>query len=253
LVAVALTVPLCAQSAAPAYDVVSIKPNKSGSGMMRTMNAADGFSGENVSLKMLMQGAYDLKTDDQLVGLPGWGESANFDVQAKMDADTVAELKKLSEDGMVAERRAMMQTLLVERFHLKLHHETRDLPMYALTVAKSGFKLKEAVPDGSPDSKRRPGTMTVGRGTYSAVAIPMSNLALILGYQVHRLVVDRTGLSGQYDVALKWSPEDGANSATDSPSLFVALEEQLGLKLDSTKGPVDVIVVDHAEMPAVDR
>ena len=246
-----------------AYDVVSVKQNKSGPGMMRIMNQPDRYSMTNVGLKQMIQNAYGLKMPDLISGLPGWADSAAFDIEAKTDAETVAALKAMPKDQAGEQQRQMMQAMLADRFKLKVHRETKEVPVYSLVIAKGGFKLKDAdpnntYPDGikGPDGNSRPGMMSMGHGKLTAQAIGMSNLANNLTIQVHRLVVDNTGLKGKYDFTLQWTPDDmtgGREDAapTDSgPSIYTALQEQLGLRLDSTKGPVDAVVVDHVEMPS---
>ena len=160
-----------------------------------------------------------------------------------------------------AQRRLMMQAMLADRFKLKVHHETKELPMYSLVIAKGGFKLKEADPNDTypngvkgPDGVGHSGMMMFLNGVLKAQGVPISNLANSLSLQVHRLVVDKTGLTGKYDFSLAWTadgvtPDNGLGAET-WPSLFTALQEQLGLKLEPTKGMVDTIVVDHVEMPS---
>ena len=239
-----------------AYEVASVKVNKAGNGMMSMRNTPDGYSGVNVVLQNLILNAWGLKTASQLVGLPGWGDTTGFDVATKMDAETLEALKKLPLKEATAERQRMMRAVLEERFELKVHHETREMPMYALVAAKSGTRLKAANSNEvDANGKGRPGGMSFSPGVFKATGITPDGLAGWLGSNLNRQVVDRTGLTGNYDLELKWSPEgaqmDGADpQAGAGPSLFTALEEQLGLRLEAIKGPVDVVVVDHVQMPS---
>jgi uncharacterized protein (TIGR03435 family) len=265
----AFGVPAFAQGAAAdakllTYDVVSVKVNKSGPGMMRIMNQPDRYAATNVGLKMIIQNAYGLKMPDLISGLPGWADSAAFDIEAKMDAETIAALKAMPKEQADEQRRLMMQAMLADRFKLKAHLETKEVPIYSLVIAKGGFKLKDADPNNTYpggirgfDGVSHAGMMSMSRGKLTAQAIPMSNLAGNLTLQVHRLVVDNTGLKGKYDLTLQWTPDDmsgghdNAAAAPDSgPTIYTALQEQLGLRLDSTKGPVDTVVVDHVELPS---
>jgi uncharacterized protein (TIGR03435 family) len=254
--------------------VVSVKPNKSGSGrVMMNMGSGSTISAENISLKMLIQNAYNLKTQDQIVGLTGWATTSAFDIAAKVDAETMAQLKTLSKDDANEQRRRMMQALLADRFHLKVHHETKEMPVYDMVVAKSGPKLKEAAPDPvdpdpppsagpnerriglpGPGDPRRNGSFMMSGTEMTATGVPLSTLANILSQQLHRQVNDKTGLTGKYDFNVKYSRDDAPQptepGAVEQPTLIIAVEEQLGLKLDSTKGPVDTIVVDHVEQPS---
>ncbi len=150
----------------------------------------------------------------------------------------------------VSETRLKVQTLLAQRFQLEVHRETRDLPIYALVVGKNGSKLIEgqaSVPDGAPTGIR------AGCGQITGTMASIGNLAVYLERQLRRPVVDRTGLSGKYNFQLDWTPDSGPCSASvdsalsDAPSIFTAIEEKLGLKLESTKAPVEVIVVERAE------
>jgi uncharacterized protein (TIGR03435 family) len=247
----------------PAFDAVSIKPNKAGDERMMVRQGPDRFAGTNITLKMLLRFAYDLKTEDQIVGLTGAADSGRFDVEAKMDADTVAALKKFPKEEAGAQQRAMLRAMLADRFQLKVHHETKELSMYDLVIAKGGFKLKDADPNNSYangikgiDGQAHPGMMRMGMGELTAQAIPISNLANFLAQELHKQVMDKTGLTGKYDIQLKWAPEDmpaeshEATGADSAPSLFTALQEELGLRLESVRGPVDTIVVDHVEMPS---
>jgi len=269
LVAVAglAVVPLHAQVAAaaastPAYDVVSIKPNKGGDGRMMFGMSGDGLNGTNITLKMMLRSAYGLKTEDQIVGLTGALDSAHFDVQAKMDAETVAAQKKLSKEDATKQQQAMLQAMLAEQFKLKLHHETKEQSLYDLVIAKGGSKLKEADPNNpdapkDPNGVARAGMMRMGRGELTAYGVVVSRVAEILAQNLHKQVNDKTGLTGKYDIHLKWTPDEmtaETKEATDgeqAPSIYIAIEEQLGLKLNAVKGQVDTVVIDHVEMPPV--
>ena len=253
----------------PAFDVVSVKPNKSDSGMVRIMAKPDGYAASNVSLRMLIQAAYGIR-EDLVSGAPGWADSARFDIDAKVAGSDVDALKKLSPE----QRRLVLQPLLADRFKLKIHTETKQLPVYELVVAKGGSKLKEANPGDTyangikgPDGVGRGGMMRFGPGQLTAQAVPMTSLANMLSQQLHRTVLDKTVLTGKYDIELNWTPDQGSEpmfkgaegspqradaAAPDSsgPSIFTALQEQLGLRLQSAKGPVETIVIDHVEMPS---
>jgi uncharacterized protein (TIGR03435 family) len=249
--------------ASPTFDVVSIKPNKSGTGMMRVSIANDGYSGINVSLKMLIQYAWKLQTQDQISGVSGWADSSGFDIDAKMDPDAVAELKKLSNDEAGAVRREMMQRMLQERFHLNVRQEMRDMQSYNLVVAKGGTKLKEADPNDTypngfkgPDGVAHAGMMMMRPNEFTGQAITIGALVMNLSNQLQRTVTDKTGLTGKYDIVLHYQSDFMRSDAADAgvpaeslPSLATALEEQLGLKLESIKGPVETIVVEHVEQP----
>jgi uncharacterized protein (TIGR03435 family) len=239
--------PTSTQAKIPAFDIVSIKPNRSGSGSMGIETHSDSYSATNVSLKRLLRDAYDIR-EDLISGLPGWAENTSFDIKAKVVDPNLDELKKLSNE----QRRSMLQTFLMDRFQLKVHTETRTLPVYELVVAKGGPKFHEAAAsNGAADGSKTPG-MWIHNNELTATAIPLTSLAAMLARQLHRTVLDKTGLSAKYDLDLKWAPEEGQDSSPDSssPSIFTALQEQLGLKLQSSKGSVETLVVDHVEIPS---
>ncbi len=258
----------------PVFDVAAIKPNKSANNMVRLMFSPNGFDGTNVTLQMLVRVAYDVE-DNQISGGPAWLNSDHYDINAKMDSATADALHKLSEDQGKLERQRMLQALLADRFKLTVQHETKELSMYALVVAKSGPKLQEAKPDDTypngvkgPDGVGRPGMMRMGRGEVTGQGLPMTALAKLLTTQLGRTVVDKTGLTGKYDFKLQWTPDESEGamfkgpgtgpqgtasppaSDTSGPSIFTAIQEQLGLKLESQKGPVEVLVIDRVEKPS---
>jgi uncharacterized protein (TIGR03435 family) len=228
----------------PAYDVVSIKLNKSGSGGVDIDTNDNRYFARNVSLKDLLENAYGIKKD-LISGVTGPVASARFDIEAKIvDRDPDA-LRKLTN----RQYGEMLLPFLVERFQLKAHTETKILPVYELVVIKDGPKFKQ-----SEDDTRGSGTSIHGDHNGSELTahnLSMTALASSLTNQVHRTVIDKTGLTGKYDLGMKWSNDDGA-AAADSvvPSIFTALPEQLGLKLQSAKGPVETLVVDSVEMPS---
>ncbi len=164
-----------------------------------------------------------------------------------MDEETAAALQKLPPKEQSEQRRLMLRALLADRFKLKVHQETKILPLYQLVIAKGGPKLKE-----SHASK----TTTNGIGRLTAQRMTMASLTRILTVVTDRLVVDKTGLTAEYDFDLRWTPDDLQESAGEipeavsGPSIFTALKEQLGLKLQPAKGPVDILVIDHIERPS---
>jgi uncharacterized protein (TIGR03435 family) len=226
-------------------------------------------------LQALIRLAYGVE-DNQISGAPKWVNSDKYEVEAKMDGATAAELDKLSDDQSEPARLRMLQALLEDRFKLMLHRETKELPVYSLVVAKNGPKLQEAKP-GEPDGDGRTGPdgrpavgghfMRMGRGQLNGHSLGMKEIVRLLSQQLGRTVVDRTGLTGNYDFSLQWTPDEGQPSAfkepvggqgpgstpppdSSEPSIFTAIQEQLGLKLESQKGPVEILVIDHAEKPS---
>jgi uncharacterized protein (TIGR03435 family) len=155
-----------------------------------------------------------------------------------------------------------MKSLLKDRFKLEFHRETKELPTYALVVGKGGSKLKKSeIEDGGSDRPGRGGMMRMGRGQINAQGIPMAGLANQLSQQLGRSVIDKTELTGDYDIKLEWTPDANEGGAfrgaeaheearPEGPSLYTALQEQLGLKLESSKGMVEILTVDKAEKPS---
>jgi len=233
----------------PAYDVISIKPNKSGSGRVSVHTDDGNFDASNVSLKTMLLNAYGLK-DAQLTDLPKWGDSTRFDIQAKVVDPDLKLIQSLKED----QRRAMLQPILTDRFQLKFHYETKVLPVYELVLAKDGpkFQASKITGDQKAANGMGAGSMRVNNTVMTSTAIPISSLVNLLSSQLQRIVVDKTGLAGKYDMDLAWSRDDAAAPASDSapPSIFTALQEQLGLKLQPSKSPVETFVIDHVELPS---
>jgi uncharacterized protein (TIGR03435 family) len=272
-------VPVRAQADAQplAFEVASVKQNKSTSGRF-SMSAQPGgrFSASNVTLEQFIRVAYQLQ-DYQLSGGPSWLGSDRFDVEAKAGVDIT--------DAFTSERRPgpsalhlMLRTLMADRFKLAVHTGCLELPVYALVVARRDGRLGPnlvrstvdcavaVAADGRgntppPDSRSPNGPCSFGGrpGTFTARTTTMFQFANGLATFVNRTVLDRTELPGNFDLDLTWTPDQmpqRAPGATDpspvdssGPSIFTAVQEQLGLKLESTRGPVDVIVIDHVEHP----
>jgi uncharacterized protein (TIGR03435 family) len=244
-----------------AYDVVSIRQNKSGAMNSNVRFPPNGLTMTNMPLMQLFMSAFGPRDQRSISGLPdwtGWMSSTRFDVVAKMDENTFAAIKKLPPEEATQERKQMVEQLLVDRFKLKVHHEQKELPVYALVVAKGGSKLKDADPSlhTSPGAEYHPGRTSQKDGELSGDAIGIDNLVRYLSALSDRQVVNQTGLTGKYDIKLKWLPVQASqdNERTDldasRASIFTAVQEQLGLKLESTKAMTDMIVVDHIEMPS---
>lgn len=246
----------------PAFEVASVKPNKSGDPNTNFGIQGDRFTAINSTLRELIRITYQVR-DLQIVDAPDWIGNERFDVVAKASAP-------LKSGSVPAEARQ----LLAERFQLRVHNETRELPIYALVVASSDGKLGPSIQtvavdrcpeamaradararSGQPPMMPAPGQrMACGLGYNSGVltggSISLAPLAQRLSPIVGRVVVDRTNLPGKFDFDVKWAPDPNADST--GPSIFTALQEQLGLKLESTRGPVDVLVIDRVERPAPD-
>ena len=231
------------------YEVVSIKPNKAGSNSFGgTQSLPDGFRDTAVVFATLVRGAYNVG-EYQVVGMPPWARSEPYDVEAKVDSDTAEQWKKLNWKERRNLERPLLQALLADRCRLKAHLETKEMPVYDLEIAKGGLKMKEAAPDEQTSERVSGGGLTAQRLTAHAKATD-SLLAIISGTD-GQLVVDKTGLGEKkFDFDLTWAPEDGSTTADLGPSLFTALEEQLGLKLAPSKELVNVLVIDHMERPS---
>lgn len=190
---------------------------------------------------------------------PAWMGSRAFDLNAKVDAETAARWSKMTQAAVNEERRSMMRSLIANRFHLNFHHETRETPALVLRLAKSGSKLQSPrrehdLQTGTPLSRIN----FFGHGHWEGHSALISNLARSLASELEiagHPVVDQTGLTGRYDFTLRWTPDVPASKTDQTdphaqwPSLFTAINEQLGLKLTPEKLPIDIIVVDSVEMP----
>jgi uncharacterized protein (TIGR03435 family) len=233
--------------APPSFEVASIKSSNSAD--RRPMYHVSGgrFAAANVTVKSLIETAYGIK-DFQISGGPGWMGSDLFDINA--EAESPVHMDQFA---------TMLQSLLAERFHLIVRRETRQMPVYALVVAKTGPKVKGADQSAPPVFKIRRGLLVAPKASTAELAFQLSNF---LGQSV----LDKTQLTGKYNLRLEWVPDEnqvamfsamgvpegnGAPAADwPGPSLFTAIEEQLGLKLESQKGPVEILTVERIEKPS---
>ena len=272
----------------PSYEVATVKPAAADAHMMRIQLMPDGCRMDNVQLSLIIRNAYGAHSDAQLLGGPEALLDKHFDLQAKVDADDAAQLKTMPRDDRERRMALTMQALLRDRFQLKMHVEVRELPVYALVVTRGGSKLQPAAqappsPAPGPDAGAQPpdlpdqlphrpppgaSFMRISSTTAEMVMSggTMEELAEMLtgqGETGDRVIIDKTGLKGKYDWDLKWTRAEtgiglglgpkGANGSppdSDAPGLFTALQEQLGLRLEAQKGPVQVIVIDHLEPPS---
>jgi uncharacterized protein (TIGR03435 family) len=269
----------------PSFEVASVKPNHSGTQMVRISNTPGRFSAVNLTPKMLIEFAYNIK-GPELSGGPSWIDSERYDVDATT-GDTPDDLRREGREMFNERRRQMLQAFLADRFKLTLSHQSKDLPIYELVVAKSGPKFHETTlppPDPAaappdPSEPPRPGQPFRGRGIMMSIrsgqlnmnGAPMKAFADALSDQLGRKVLDKTSLTGNYDLSLQWTPDESqrgqffggagapagrppADSApppdASGPSIFTAIQEQLGLKLESGKGPVETLVIQGIERPA---
>ena len=256
----------------PSFEVASIKrsdPNQRGATVQTMLGSR--FVARGVSLRSLLTFAYGVRTF-QIIGGPGWIGTDPWDIEAKAGEGTKPSLPYLFDPNAPDSMAVRVQSLLEDRFQLKIHHETRELPTYELVIAKSNLKMKLSE-DQTPFKIPEPGTapslpqceggigryqLRLARGKIQGCAVGLGGFVEDLSQQVGRTIVDKTGLTGLYDINLQWTPDvlaaanrpDSQSPSIDGPSIFTALQEQLGLRLESAKGPVEVFVIDHVERPS---
>ena len=263
-------------SALPAFDVASIKPNTSGDGgMFSAFQPGGRFVATNMTVRTLIRSAYGTPEplpEFRIAGGPDWIDSERFDVQAKVDLEPARDA-----DGVPWQMILMLRSLLNDRFALKAHSETRELPIYALVVGsrdrKLGPKLRavdidcasvragHVAPSSALPPSGPPGPVCGtrnGRGNVVSRAATMDQLARALSMSLDRVVVNRTGLTSHFEMSLDWTPFQAPTAPGSRPNelstelgagVFTAIQEQLGLKLESTRGPVEVVIIDSVARP----
>jgi bla regulator protein blaR1 len=239
----------------PSFEVASIKPNSSGGNRVALVGQPGGrFVATNVTLQMLITIAYQVD-GFRISGGPNWVNSDRFDIEARAEGGNT----------IPGQPFPLLQSLLEDRFGLKVPWETKEFPVYELVVAKNGMKL-QAVADPDP---LPPGGFRVARGVMAGSAVSFINFVRALSLYLGRTIVNKTALIGFFDIKLEWTPEVGEGgpfgpggsfgpgpetgpppSSVPGPSIFTAIQEQLGLRLESSKGPVDVLVIDSVERPS---
>ncbi len=221
---------------APKFEVASIRPPAATGSFSINFPPGGRFSAKNITVHMLLRNAYSVQ-DYQIAGGPGWTASDGFDIEAKADAGA----GEVSRDQVLK----MIQGLLADRFQLVVHRETRQVPVYNLVTGKNGPTMTAA--ESSAEIAR---TMKMGELVTKKMSMKM--LADLLVFEVGRPVIDATGLKGDFAFTLQYTRGLGESDAvpTERPSLFTAVQDQLGLKLESAKGPVEVLVIDHVEKPS---
>jgi bla regulator protein BlaR1 len=258
-----------------AFKVSSVQPSRPGDGNTGVGIAPGRITLANWTVKGLLLYAYNLEP----VGGPGWVDSQKYDVDLRVNDALAYESGRLIETNVAGrfppglrhdQLRSMLQSLLADEFKLRFTRETRQVPIYALVLAKDGPKLHQAKAGdtyahgilGLDGLAVGPHRGTGQNGRFTAQALPMSTVAQVLSEELHRTVRDETGLTGEYDFALEWTPiksdaateeQQGSGSMSSEsvrPSIFTAIQEQLGLKLESRETTVEVLVIDHAEEPA---
>jgi uncharacterized protein (TIGR03435 family) len=233
---VLLAAPIALAQPPRRFEVAVIRPTTAAPDAGTSVNLFEGGRVRivNEPVKLLVRLAFQLQ-DSQIAGSPAWLESDRYDVEARTGRP-----EKITAEEMPQ----LMQGLLADRFHLKFHRETREIPVYALVVSKGGPKLKRASDGESAGMNTHPGSRS---SQAVATATSMDMLAKYVGNRVGRIVLDKTGLTGVYDFTLEWAPDSAADSS--APPLVTALREQLGLRLESQKAPVEVLVIDSISRP----
>ena len=253
---------------APSFEVASIKHNHDPGVVFSFRLQPAGFKADGAPLDRLIRFAYEVKSDQQILNMPKWASSEHFDIDAKISDADVAALKKLTPDQSFRQYRLMMQSLLADRFRMKVTTEKMLLPVYALAIGKHGAKLSPAAE--LPEGHKLPQLIFHASGDLKASSVTMQDFAVWLSGKSdtgNRVVIDSTGLKGSYDFGLLWEPvEYGATGAiagagqpagstsseSGKPPLFTAIQEQLGLKLEPRKAPVEVLVISDLEQPSPD-
>jgi uncharacterized protein (TIGR03435 family) len=270
----ALSLAAGSQTDVPAFEVASVKPNQSGEVRFTFTYQGSTFKATNATLRMLIRNAYQVQ-DSQIFGGPSWLNDDRFDIVAKGDVGASPAFPVTQREGP-SRLQQMIRTLLAERFKLAVHIAGRDQPVFALVVARSDGRLGPTLHRTDADcasmaAATRAGTLpaspaqtrcvaSVGLGTMTLGGATLFQFANSLSRLVGRPVVDQTGLAGNFDITLTWTPAPLSPPPTDAtnarpgesngPSIFTAVQEQLGLKLASQRGQADVLVIDHVEKPA---
>jgi uncharacterized protein (TIGR03435 family) len=236
------------QADAPTFDVASIHPHTPAPHERNHIYSSsnDGnFRTVNVTLKAIIQYAFDMP-ESRIIDAPAWTSSQYFDIDAKSDDAVNKRLHDLPSDQARPIKLAMIQSLLADRFGLKTHREQRELPIYELLTAKGGAKLTPTKSGGL--------TINHGNSYFNGQGITMPLIAQELARDAGRVIIDKTGITERFDVDLRWQPDGEPpvllnGQETNLPSLFTALQEQLGLRLEPAKGPVEVLVIDSVQQP----
>jgi bla regulator protein blaR1 len=226
------------------FEVASIRPNRTRSADSNLDSAPGGrLTATNITVRELIRLAYGVK-DYQIERAPGWLESEHYDIAAK---------SAIPEKTSLAEEQSQVRELLADRFRLTTHRETKQTQVYLLVVGKDGPKLT-AHDDGTGSGTRK------ACGHLAGKRLTLDTIATVLSRQFERDVLNRTGLPGKYDFQLDWTPDagpcplaadtEGSANPSAPPSIFTAIQQQLGLKLESAKGPVDFLVIDRVERPS---
>ena len=272
--AVLTAIGLCGQSGTKplTFEVASIKPNTGDDHrFFIQIQPGGGLRTTGSTLKMLLTLAYDVR-EFQISGGPGWINTERYDIMAKAGdaavSDNADDPRKMTDEQRrtVGEQmREHLRALLAERFQLTLHRETKEQSVYALVVAKGGPKLQQSEAKEGTGPR---GMMRMGRGEFSGQGVPLQMLTQSLSSQLGRPVIDQTGLKGNFDFKLEWTPDPGQSGGgpfggapppgadappppdPNGPSVFTAVQEQLGLRLESQKGPVEMLVIDKVEKPS---
>jgi uncharacterized protein (TIGR03435 family) len=242
-------IPPMVANASPGVEVSTIKPTKPDEQRFMLVFNGGHFKTTNISLSKLLAFSYGVHSK-QLIGLPPWAETDKYDIDAKPDTEGTPNKQQLQ---------VMVQKLIADRFSLKFHQDKRELPVYVLSVAKTGAKLTKS----ENQSGGLPGFGLRGMGALMVHNSTMSEFAGMMQETVmDRPVIDQTELEGKYDFTLNWTPDDSqfggmpakmpppTDNANPPPNLYTAIQEQLGLKLDAIKAPADVMVIDHVEKPS---
>lgn len=221
----------------PKFDVASIKPSRTGDLKFGFKFMPHRFEAQNVPIRFLIQFAWNVY-DFQVSGGPGWARSDHYDIEAVTD-----------ESANTEQHRLMVQALLEDRFQLKVHRETRQSQVYALVPAKGGITLQAS--KENCDAPRVCGTYSASSNGMDGTAISMETFATALSQVLGRRVVDKTGYTARFDLHAKWAdPTTPGLDESNAQSIFTVLQQQLGLKFESTKGPVDLLVIDGLEKPS---
>ncbi len=226
---------------APAFDVSTVKPSQSLSGAS-LRPTPDGYIANGITLRQLVQIAYSFFNNQFVIGGPPWADSDKFDLEAKFDASHAASTKTLTDQ----QRIELLQPVLAERFQLKLHKEKKAFPVYNLVPAKGGLKFKVSLKPAGTEC-----AIQAGQGAYVIASCTMKEFAEHMWYPAGRTVIDKTGLTERYDFELHWTPDNTPPNSpnADGPSIFTAVQEQLGLRLEPGTAPLDVLIIDSAEKP----